>query len=160
MKKIALYPGSFDPITYGHIDILDRASVVFDHVLIAIFDNPNKNPLFSVSERKLLIQQAIEGKKNISIDVYSGLLAEYAVQKSVSTIIRGLRAVSDFEYEFQMALTNRQLSRQLDTMFLMTDQKYSYLSSSIVKQVCQFGGNISAFVPLHVEKALRRKYSE
>ena len=125
-----------------------------------IFENINKQYLFSAQERQTMILDLMQSDKNIKVDVYSGLVANYAIENSFQTIIRGLRAVSDFEYEFQMALTNRQLSKQLDTMFLMTDQKYSYLSSSIVKQVCQFGGDISAFVPAQVERALRRKYNE
>lgn len=159
MRK-ALYPGSFDPITNGHIDIINRASKLFDEVTIAIFDNPNKTALFSFDERKALIKKVLSDKTNIKIDTFNGLLVDYAEQKSISTIIRGLRAVSDFDYEFQMALTNRRLKSTIDTIFFMTDEKYSYLSSSIVKQVINYKGDISSFVPKVVENALRSKLNE
>ena len=160
MKKVALYPGSFDPITYGHIDIINRATVIFDEVIISIFDNPDKKPLFSFSKRKELILSALNSNKNIKVDSFNGLLANYSRIKSIKTIIRGLRAVSDFDYEFQMALTNRHLAKDLDTVFFMTDQKYSYLSSSLVKQLCRFGGDVSNFVPTIVQESLRSYYNE
>lgn len=156
MKKKALYPGSFDPITNGHLDIIKRSSEIFDEVTLAIFDNPDKQPLFSFDERKELIMKVIDAD-NITIDSFNGLLVDYAEKHSFQTIIRGLRAVSDFDYEFQLALTNRRLGKHVDTIFFMTDEKYSYLSSSIVKQVCRFGGDISSFVPPLVEKYLKEK---
>ncbi|RAP27359.1 pantetheine-phosphate adenylyltransferase [Candidatus Marinamargulisbacteria bacterium SCGC AG-333-B06] len=156
MKKRALYPGSFDPITYGHLDIIKRATEIFDELTIAIVDNPDKNPLFSFEERKELIMDVIK-MDNVSIDSFKGLLVQYAMDHSFQTIIRGLRAVSDFDYEFQMSLTNRRLGNNIDTIFFMTDEKYSYLSSSIVKQVCQYGGDISSFVPQEVGQRLKEK---
>ena len=159
MRK-ALYPGSFDPITNGHIDIINRASKLFDQVTIAIFDNPSKKPLFSFEERKNLIINVIAESEKIKIDSFQGLLVDYAEKKSLTTIIRGLRAVSDFDYEFQIALTNRRLKKNIDTIFFMTDEKFSYLSSSIVKQVMNYNGDISSFVPKIVEKELRRKLHE
>ena len=154
MKKKALYPGSFDPITYGHLDIIKRSSEIFDELTIAIVDNPDKNPLFSIEERKKLIKKVVQ-VDNVTIDTFSGLLVQYAADNSFQTIIRGLRAVSDFDYEFQMSLTNRRLGNNIDTIFFMTDEKYSYLSSSIVKQVCRYGGDISSFVPNEVSSALK-----
>ncbi len=157
MKKAAIYPGSFDPITNGHIDIVNRASIIFDVVYIAIFDNPDKTPLFSYTERKALISSVFQDNKSVVIDSFSGLLVDYAKKNQIPTVIRGLRAVSDFDYEFQMALTNRKLGDQMDTIFFMTDEKYSYLSSSLVKQVFKFGGDISTFVPESVQLALKEK---
>ena len=157
MKKKAIYPGSFDPITFGHLDIIKRASAVFDEVIIAIFDNQAKKSLFTFQERKNLILSIFEDVPNISVDMFRGLLVDYAKKNSINTVIRGLRAVSDFDYEFQMALTNRQLGKDIDTLFLMTDEKFSYLSSSIVKQVCKYGGDVSSFVPKKIENALKEK---
>ncbi|MAQ64947.1 MAG: pantetheine-phosphate adenylyltransferase [Actinobacteria bacterium] len=156
MSKKALYPGSFDPITYGHLDIIKRASEIFDELTIAIVDNPDKSPLFSIEERKELIMNVIKAD-NVRIDSFKGLLVQYATDNAFQTIIRGLRAVSDFDYEFQMSLTNRQLGKNIDTIFFMTDEKYSYLSSSIVKQVCRYGGDISSFVPEEVSLSLKEK---
>ena len=156
MIKKALYPGSFDPITYGHLDIIKRASEIFDELTIAIVDNPDKRPLFSIEERKELIIKVIKAD-NVIIDSFKGLLVQYATDNSFQTIIRGLRAVSDFDYEFQMSLTNRRLGNNIDTIFFMTDEKYSYLSSSIVKQVCRYGGDIASFVPMEVAMALKEK---
>tara|TARA_Y100001970_G_scaffold290551_2_gene424675 strand:- start:2012 stop:2488 length:477 start_codon:yes stop_codon:yes gene_type:complete len=156
MSKKALYPGSFDPITYGHLDIIKRASEIFDELTIAIVDNPDKSPLFSIEERKELIVNVIKAD-NVRIDSFKGLLVQYATDNAFQTIIRGLRAVSDFDYEFQMSLTNRRLGENIDTIFFMTDEKYSYLSSSIVKQVCRYGGDISSFVPEEVSLSLKEK---
>lgn len=156
MSKKALYPGSFDPITYGHLDIIKRASEIFDELTIAIVDNPDKSPLFSIEERKELIMNVIKAD-NVRIDSFKGLLVQYATDNAFQTIIRGLRAVSDFDYEFQMSLTNRRLGENIDTIFFMTDEKYSYLSSSIVKQVCRYGGDISSFVPEEVSLSLKEK---
>lgn len=158
MTKKALYPGSFDPITNGHIDIITRASKIFDEVTIAIFDNPSKSPLFSFEERKAQIHKVCEGNSNIHVDSFNGLLVDYAEKNNFQTIIRGLRALSDFDYEFQMALTNRRLGNKVDTIFFMTDERYSYLSSSLVKQVCRYSGDISAFVPTYIEQELKKKY--
>ena len=157
MSKKAIYPGSFDPITYGHLDIINRASGIFDEVIIAIFDNPNKSPMFDFEQRKALILECLKGKQNIQVDSFKGLLVDYAQNNHINTVIRGLRAVSDFDFEFQMALTNRRLGNKIDTIFFMTDEKYSYLSSSLVKQLVSFGGDVSAFVPKEIEEAMKQK---
>ena len=156
MKK-AIYPGSFDPITNGHIDIVERACRLFDEVIIAVFDNPDKQPLFTFSERVDLISRIFFDNDQVSVCFFSGLLAQYAEKKSIFTIIRGLRAVSDFDYEFQLSLINRKLNQKLDTIFLMTDEKFSYLSSSVVRQLSLFNANIDAFVPIEVSQSLLEK---
>jgi pantetheine-phosphate adenylyltransferase len=157
MKK-AIYPGSFDPITNGHIDIIKRALPLFDEVHIAVIQNPTKStPFFSIQERIQLIKELFHDNPAIMIEGFEGLLADYARQKNIFTIIRGLRAVSDFDFEFQMALTNRKLEAKIDTIFLMTDEKYSYLSSSLVRQLAQLNGPIGQFVPEIIEKALKGK---
>jgi pantetheine-phosphate adenylyltransferase len=153
----AIYAGSFDPITNGHIDIVKRAQKLFDEVTIGVIQNPDKKSLFTVDERIKLIQEVLPS--DISVEGFEGLLVEYARNKNVYTIIRGLRAVSDFDFEFQMALTNRNLDPKIDTVFLMTDVKYSYLSSSIVKQLAGLNANVSDLVQAPVEKALKEKLS-
>eukprot|EP01047_Picozoa_sp_COSAG01_P000112 COSAG01_NODE_1_length_100484_cov_170.446142_112_plen_164_part_00 len=158
-KKRAIYPGSFDPITQGHMDIIKRAKKQFDHIVIALFKNLDKEPLFTIEERKHMIQQSFKDDAQISVQAFDGLLADVAKRENNFTIIRGLRAVSDFEYEFQMALTNRSLDERIDTVFFMTDLKYAFLSSSTVRQIIKFGGDISAFVPSSVLKQLEEKKS-
>ena len=153
----AIYAGSFDPVTNGHVDIIRRAERLFDVIYIGVIQNPDKDALFSIEERIDLLQSIFKDEKTIIVDGFEGLLVDYAKRKDVYTIIRGLRAVSDFDFEFQMALTNRALDTKIDTMFLMTDAKYSYLSSSIVKQLAKYGGNISELVPVEVEGALKEK---
>jgi pantetheine-phosphate adenylyltransferase len=153
----AIYPGSFDPITNGHIDIVYRACSLFDEVTIAVFDNPSKSPLFTSKERVDLIQCVFEENRQVKVEYFSGLLAQYAESKSIFTIIRGLRAVSDFDYEFQLSIINRKLNHNLDTIFLMTDQKFSYLSSSVVKQLSSFDATIDSLVPEAVKRALQSK---
>lgn len=155
--KKAIYPGSFDPITNGHIDVLKRSLTLFDEVTIAVIHNPDKTSLFSLEERLAIIESIFVEYPQVHVDTFTGLLVDYLKKTNNTTIIRGLRAVSDFEFEFQMALTNRKLYEKMDTVFLMTDQKYSYLSSSIVKQVARYGGDISEFVTLDVQEALEKK---
>ncbi len=158
----ALYPGSFDPITYGHIDIARRARRLFDELIVGVFANPNKQTLFSLAERKELVEQALreEGLTDIQVISYNGLLIECAKELEVEAIIRGLRVNSDFDYEFQIALTNRDLDSRVETVFLMTSREYVFLSSSMVKEIKRFGGDVSRFVPRAVEEALARKLRE
>jgi len=160
--RAALYPGSFDPITYGHLDIVRRARKVFDKLTIAVVENPRKAPLFSAEERRRLVVEALRevGIEDVPVITYSGLLIECAKSLGVVAIVRGLRATSDFDYEFQMALTNRDLDSDIETVFFMTAGQYSFLSSSIVKEVKRYGGNISKFVPRCVERALEEKFAK
>jgi len=163
MKKgrqgsLAVFPGSFDPITNGHLDIVDRALAVFDRVRMAILLNPEKQPLFSVDERLALIREAWRGNPRVEADTFSGLLVDYADRVGASVIIRGIRAISDFEYELQMALMNRRLDPQIETVFMIPAESYSYVSSRLVKEVFQLGGRVSDLVPPVVEKRLREKY--
>jgi len=158
MKKIAVYPGSFDPITYGHLDIIDRGLKVFDEIIVAVACNSQKNALFSFDERVDMIGQVIKDQKRVTVDTFTGLLIDYVARKNAHVIIRGLRAISDFEYEFQIAQMNSCISQNVETLFMMTSLQYGYLSSSIVKEVCSLNGNIDGFVPPEVKKALRGKY--
>lgn len=150
MKRIVICPGSFDPVTRGHLDIITRASKMFDHVIIAVLVNLSKKPTFSIDERINLIETATSELNNVEIVGFDGLLAEYAKERNATALVKGLRAVSDFEYEFQMALTNKKLNSDLETIFLTTNHEYMYLSSSIVKQVASLGGDISGFVPASI----------
>jgi pantetheine-phosphate adenylyltransferase len=163
MKKgrqgtLAVFPGSFDPITNGHLDIVDRALAVFDRVRMAILRNPEKQPLFSVDERLALIREAYRGNPRVEADTFSGLLVDYAEKAGASVIIRGIRAISDWEYELQMGLMNRRLNPQIETVFMIPAESYSYVSSRLVKEVFQLGGRVSDVVPPIVEKRLREKY--
>lgn len=146
-ERIAICPGSFDPITFGHIDIITRASAMFDKIIVVVMKNNNKTSSFSSEERKEFIIKSVGNLKNVEVDVYDGLLADYAKQKNACAIIKGLRAMSDFEYEFQMALTNKKLNPKVETIFLTTSAENMYLSSSMVKQIASMGGDISEFVP-------------
>jgi pantetheine-phosphate adenylyltransferase len=157
---IAVCPGSFDPVTYGHLDVIHRAAGVFDKVIIAVLKNASKNPLFSVEERKELLIQVTQDIPNVEVDSFDDLLINYMNEKKAHVIIKGLRAVSDFEYELQMASLNRKLSDKIETFFMMSSTQYSYLSSSIVKQIAQFNGPISDLVPQEIEIALRAKYAK
>jgi pantetheine-phosphate adenylyltransferase len=152
--KSAVYPGTFDPITNGHIDIIRRTLRVFDRVVIAVAPNPKKTPLFDLKERIFMIEEATRGMKNIEIEPFEGLLVDYVKERGADAIIRGLRAVSDFEYELQMALMNRKLSDTIETVFLMPSEEYSYLTSSIVKEVASYGGNVKDLVPSIVARRL------
>jgi len=156
-KRIGVYPGSFDPITYGHIDVIERSLTFLDKIIIAVANNSRKSFIFSLEERMNLIKSVFEGRKEVEVDKFDGLLVDYLKNKKVYLIIRGLRAVSDFEYEFQMALTNRKLNPEIDTIFLMPGEEFFYISSSLVKEIANLGGSIEKFVPFVVEKALREK---
>lgn len=158
MKKIAVYPGSFDPITYGHIDIIKRGLTIFDEIIVAVACNSQKNALFTTNERVELIQDVLKEEGRVSVDTFSGLLIDYVSYRGAHVIIRGLRAISDFEYEFQIAQMNSSIGREIETLFMMTSLQYGYLSSSIVKEVCSLNGNIDKFVPQEVKVALRQKY--
>jgi pantetheine-phosphate adenylyltransferase len=155
--KTAIYPGSFDPITNGHLDIIKRALKLFDRLIVAVGANMEKNPLFSVKEREELISESTKGL-NVEIDSFDGLLVDYAKKKKITTIVRSLRALSDFEYEFQMAVVNRKLAPDMESVFLMTDKDYFFLNSSVVKQIAMHHGNVSCFVPKNVEKKLKEKF--
>lgn len=157
MKK-AIYPGSFDPVTYGHIDIIKRAASIFDELIISVLNNTNKTPLFSVEERVKILEEITRDIPNIKVTSYEGLLVEYAKATDAHVIIRGLRAITDFEYELQLAQTNRKLEPTVDTYFLTTSLEYAYLSSSTVREVASFGGDISKFVPPFIAELTYQKY--
>lgn len=157
--NIAVYPGSFDPVTLGHLDIIHRAAKQFDMIIVAVLNNAKKNPLFTVEERKELLYEVTLDLPNVVIDSFNDLLINYMKTKNAQVIVRGLRAVSDFEYELQMASTNRKLSEDIETFFMMTNPQYSYLSSSIVKEIAKFHGPVADLVPHKVEDALRIKFS-
>ncbi len=161
MKKItAIYPGTFDPVTNGHLDIIERASKLFDSVIITIAVNSSKKPLFTKDERMDMIKNVTKKFKNVSVDVFDGLLVSYAKKKKASVIIRGLRAISDFDYEFQIALTNRKLEPEVNTIFLMPSEKYSFLNSSLVRELASFKADVKQFVPDYVFKKLKEKYKK
>jgi pantetheine-phosphate adenylyltransferase len=155
--KTALYPGTFDPITNGHLDVIERASEIFDRVIVTVAKNTAKSPLFSETERVAMVRGAVQSFRNVSVESFEGLLIDFAVKKKAKAIIRGLRAISDFEYEFQMALMNRKLAGSVTTVFLMPHEKYTYLNSSIVREIAAFGGDISDFVPPVVLRHLKNK---
>ncbi|HET6418524.1 MAG TPA: pantetheine-phosphate adenylyltransferase [Geobacteraceae bacterium] len=157
-KKIAVYPGSFDPITFGHLDIINRALKIFDEVVIAVARNEKKNPLFSVEERIELIGKVMDGSDRARVDTFDGLLIDYVRASGAQAIVRGLRAISDFEYELQMAQINRSISKDVETVFLMTSVFYSFLSSSVVKEVSSLNGPVDGMVPPVVKKALDAKF--
>jgi pantetheine-phosphate adenylyltransferase len=160
MAEKALYPGTFDPITFGHIDLIKRARKIFDKLVVAVADNPEKHPLFSAAERIEIIKNVTSDLNGIEVTSFSDLTAHYAKGIEAMVIVRGLRAVSDFEFEFQMALMNRKLEPTVETVFLMPNEKYSYLSSSLIKDIAKHGGDISCFVPPLVEKKLKERFSK
>jgi pantetheine-phosphate adenylyltransferase len=155
-----IYPGTFDPITYGHLDVLSRASRLFDRVTVAIAHNPGKGPLFTAEQRVEMIRPNLEQFPNVDLTTFGGLLVDFAIQQKASAIIRGLRALSDFEFEFNMALMNRHLQPAIETIFVMPNENYSYTSSNLVKQVARYGGDVSHFVPANVAAALKKIFKE
>jgi pantetheine-phosphate adenylyltransferase len=158
MERTAIYPGSFDPVTNGHVDIVERGLKVFDKIIVAILRNPAKEALFTVEERKEMIETSLNRNSNVEIDVFDGLLVDYAKKRNAVAILRGMRAVSDFEYEFQLALMNRKLNREIQTVFLMTGLRWIFISSSIIKEAASFGGNINGMVPPIVSRKLKEKF--
>jgi pantetheine-phosphate adenylyltransferase len=163
MKTLALYPGSFDPITFGHLDILQRATELFDTIIITIAINSRKETVFTGDEREALLKKCLEDKpwaKSVEIEQFSGLLVDFAKEKNAQTLIRGVRQISDFEYEFRMALTNRRLAPNVDTVFLMPNEQLTFISASLVKEVAVWGGDLSSFVPEHVAEVLKEKMGE
>ena len=156
-KRKALYPGSFDPLTLGHLDLIGRALHLFDEVHIAIATNMEKSPLFSLDERCEMVQKALKGRRGVVVKPFDGLIVEYAKKNKIDSMIRGLRATSDFDYEFQMALTNRKLAKSIDTIFLMPSETHFYLSSRLVKEIAKLGGDVSSFVPTYVDRMLKKK---
>lgn len=163
MKTLALYPGSFDPFTYGHLDILERATDLFDKVIVTIAVNNRKDTIFTGDEREELIKESLQGKdwaSSVEIQQFTGLLVDFAKEKGAQTLVRGVRQISDFEYEFRMALTNRRLAPNVDTVFLMPNEQLTFISASLVKEVAYWDGDLSSFVPEHVADALREKFKE
>jgi len=157
MCQIALYPGTFDPVTNGHIDLINRAHEIFTDVIVAVAHNPHKMPLFSFEERMAMLKKAVEGMDGVTVTHFDGLVVDFAHKMKAKVLIRGLRMLSDFEYEFQMALTNRKLAGDIETIFLMPHESYSYLSAKLIKEAAQLGADISSFVPDFVEQALQKK---
>lgn len=155
--RTAIYPGSFDPLTNGHLDVVRRAAKLFDRVVVAVAWNEDKHPLFTLDERLALVKQAVRHVPGVQADTFDGLLIEYVVRQKAQAIVRGLRAVSDFEFEFQLALMNRKLNENIETIFMMPKDTYTFLSSRIVKEIARLGGDVSAFVPAHVRNALMRR---
>ncbi len=160
MKNTAVYAGMFDPVTYGHIDLVERAARIFDQVIVAVAVNKNKNPLFTLDERIDLCSQVFESYENVFAAKCEGLLLDFAKQHGANVILRGLRAVADFDYEFQLASMNRFLNQQIETLFLMPAEKYMYISSSLVREIASFGGDVTGFVPSVVRQALEKKFKK
>jgi len=160
MKEITVYPGSFDPITNGHVDIIQRGLKIFDRMIIAVLENPKKEPLFSTKERVDMIKDIFKDQKDVEVKAFRGLLVDFAKKNKAKTVIRGLRAISDFEYEFQMALMNRNLNPEIETFFMMPNLSYSFLSSNLVKEICMLGGCLKNLVPPEVEIKLKKKYKD
>jgi pantetheine-phosphate adenylyltransferase len=157
--RTAIYPGSFDPITNGHLDVVQRAAKLFDRIIVAVATNDSKNPLFTLAERRQLVLQATGHLPNVEVDSFNGLLVNYVDEQKGEAIIRGLRAVSDFEFEFQLALMNRKLNERVETIFMMPKDTYTFLSSRIVKEIARLGGDVSSFVPRNVQAALAQKFN-
>jgi pantetheine-phosphate adenylyltransferase len=157
--RTAIYPGSFDPLTNGHLDVIQRAAKLFDRVVVAVAKNDGKQPLFTLDERFALVKKAMKHLPNVEADAFDGLLVEYVASRKAQAIVRGLRAVSDFEFEFQLALMNRKLDENIETIFMMPKDTYTFLSSRLVKEIARLGGDVSAFVPAHVQNALTKKFA-
>jgi pantetheine-phosphate adenylyltransferase len=157
--KRAVYPGSFDPVTNGHLDIIERASLLFDELIVAVAYNDEKNPLFTSSQRIELLGEVVGHLPNVKVAEFEGLLIDFAREQGATAIVRGLRAISDFEFEFQMALMNRKLNPELETVFMMPKEEYTYLSSRIVKEIARLGGNVGAFVPHSIAAALKERFT-
>jgi len=160
MNKIAVYPGTFDPVTYGHLDVVERIASLYDKVYVSVAHSKQKKPLFSVSERVEMLKCSVKKFKNVEIEDFNGLVVDYAARKSARVVVRGLRMISDFEYEFQMALTNRKLNPDIETVFMMPNESYSYISSRLIKEAAYMGADLSAFVPENVQKKLKEKCSD
>jgi pantetheine-phosphate adenylyltransferase len=158
VMRTVIYPGSFDPLTNGHLDVIQRAAKLFDRVVVAVAKNEGKCPLFTLNERFALVKQAVRQVPGAEADSFDGLLIEYVVRRKAQAIVRGLRAISDFEFEFQLALMNRKLNENIETIFMMPKDTYTFLSSRIVKEIARLGGDVSAFVPAHVRAALAKKF--
>ena len=158
--RTVIYPGSFDPLTNGHLDVIQRATKLFDKVIVAVAQNESKNPLFNLGERLDMVKQAIGHLPQVEADSFDGLLVDYVESRSGQAVVRGLRAVSDFEFEFQLALMNRKLNERVETIFMMPKDTYTFLSSRIVKEIARLGGDVSSFVPVHVQTALKTKLSK
>lgn len=156
-RNRALYPGSFDPVTYGHLDLIERARQLFDEVYVAVAVNHEKNPLFTIEERLDFLKRAVGKKRGIFVEAFEGLIVDHARARHINIMIRGLRATSDFDYEFQMAMTNRRLAQSVDTVFLMPSEKYFYLSSRLIKEISKWGGDVSHFVPPFINRALKER---
>jgi pantetheine-phosphate adenylyltransferase len=159
MNRRALYPGTFDPMTYGHLDIIERASRLYDRVFVGVAHSTEKRPFFSVEERVAMLRKATVHLKNVTVDDFDGLVVDYAGMKKIMVIIRGLRMISDFEFEFQMALTNKKLSKDIETIFMMTKENYAYLSSKLIKETVSLGADVTSFVPPFVARKLKTKLS-
>ncbi len=156
-KRIAVYPGSFDPVTFGHLDIIDRAGRIFDKIIVSVFVHSAKKSMFTVPERVEMLKTVLKGRKNIEVDCFEGLLVDYVRRKKTDVVIRGLRAISDLEYEFQIAAINRTLYRDIETVFFMPRQRYTYLSSSVVRDIAHFGGDVEKLVPPHVARMIKNR---
>jgi len=155
--RTAIYPGSFDPLTNGHLDVIERATKLFDRVIVAVAKSESKHPLFTFEERVELVRKAVRHLPHVEADAFDGLLIKYVARRKAKAVVRGLRAVSDFEFEFQLALMNRKLDERIETIFMMPKDTYTFLSSRIVKEIARLGGDVSAFVPAHVKTALKHK---
>lgn len=156
MNTIAVYPGTFDPVTYGHLDVIQRAGEIFEKVIVLVSNNTSKTPMFEAQDRLEMVREAVKKYLNVRAEIFDGLLVDFARKRKATAIVRGLRAMSDFEYEFQMALTNRKLAGEITTVFLVPHEKYTYLNSSLVREISRLGGDVSQFVPPHVLRALKK----